>query len=123
VDGLQLDRCAHWGKCRDLALNRRVYGRPALRPWASGNAYYLGAGPLEKVVLALMRFPGLFEGEYYEDKLVGDVLVFEGVQLTPLATCAEIGIGPQSASSPLGSAQPAPSPLGPRAASRLGVSF
>jgi len=31
-------------------------------------------------VLALTRFPGLFDGEYYEDKLVGDVLVFEGVE-------------------------------------------
>jgi hypothetical protein len=46
-----------------------------------GGAYYLGPTPLEKIVIALTRYPGLFEGEYYEDKLIGDVLMFEGVEL------------------------------------------
>jgi hypothetical protein len=94
----QFDRCAHWGKCQDAALNRRVYGRPVLRPWANGAAYYLGPGPLEKVVFSLMRFPGLFEGEYYEDKLVGDVLVFENVALTPIKEFGEFGFSLSGAS-------------------------
>ena len=93
VANSQFDRCAHWGECQDPVMNRRVYGRPMLRPWANGKAYYLGPGPLEKVVFSLMRFPGLFEGEYYEDKLVGDVLVFESVALTPIKEFGEFGLG------------------------------
>lgn len=89
---LDHDRCLHWGECKDPALNRRVYGKPVLRPWANGSAYYLGAGPLEKVVMALIRFPGLFDGEYYEDKLVGDALVFEAVEPTFVNSYADFGL-------------------------------
>jgi hypothetical protein len=89
---LDHDRCLHWGKCNDAKLNHSVYGKPVLRPWANGAAYYLGAGPLEKVVLALTRFPGLFDGEYYEDKLVGDVLVFEGVEPKFINNYDEFGL-------------------------------
>lgn len=92
VGGLEHDRCLHWGLCLNQELNRRVYGRPMLRPWASGAAYYLGPRALDKVVLALMRFPGLFEGEYYEDKLVGDVLLFEGEDLAPLSGPGDFGL-------------------------------
>jgi len=93
VSSLDHDRCYHWGLCNDQGLNRRVYGRPVLRAWAAGGAYYLGAGPLEKVVISLLRFPGLFEGEYYDDKLIGDVLVFENVNLTPRHGYEEFGLG------------------------------
>jgi len=89
---LDHDRCQHWGQCQDQSLNRRVYGKPVLRPWACGGAYYLGAGPLEKVVLGLTRFPGLFDGEYFEDKLVGDVLVFEGVEPKFVDSYADFGL-------------------------------
>ncbi|WP_050476262.1 hypothetical protein [Herbaspirillum rhizosphaerae] len=89
---LDHDRCQHWGECRDPALNRRVYGKPVLRPWANGGAYYLGAGPLEKVVMALIRFPGLFDGEYYEDKLIGDALVFEAVEPKFVNSYADFGL-------------------------------
>lgn len=92
VSGATHDRNWHWGKCQDPALNTRTYGRPFWRQWAKGGAYYLGPGPLEKVVLALTRFPGLFEGEYYEDKLVGDVLMSEKVELRPLGGYEEFGL-------------------------------
>jgi hypothetical protein len=92
VSGVTHDRNWHWNKCEDPQLNRRSYGRPFLRQWAMGGAYYLGPGPLEKVVLALIRFPGLFEGEYYEDKLVGDVLAQEGVDLAPLQGYEAFGL-------------------------------
>ncbi|MDB5989676.1 MAG: hypothetical protein JWQ10_1079 [Herbaspirillum sp.] len=125
----QFDRCSHWGKCDDPAMNRRVYGRPVLRAWADGKAYYLGPGAVEKIVFSLMRFPGSFEGEFYEEKLVGDVLLFEGVALTPMANYAEFGLGIASVSSASRSlsqslslsASPtlSPSPLGSGAASRL----
>jgi hypothetical protein len=114
----QFDRCAHWGKCQDSAMNRRVYGRPALRPWAEGKAYYVGPGPLEKFVFALTRFPGLLDGEFYEDKLVGDVLSSEGVALTPMVNYSDIGLG-----TALQLPQPAKlsqSPLGAGVAGRLG---
>lgn len=89
---IEHDRCRHWGKCQDQSLNRRVYGRPFLRPWADGRAYYVGPGPLEKLVLASIRFPGIFEGEYYEDKLIGDTLVFEGVNLKSITGFDEFGL-------------------------------
>ncbi|WP_155835083.1 hypothetical protein [Herbaspirillum sp. RV1423] len=99
---LEHDRCMHWGLCLDQDLNRRVYGRPVLRAWASGGAYYLGPKPLEKVVLSLLRFPGLFEGEYYEDKLIGDVLVFEGEALNERKGYADFGLTlPGAAPAPL----------------------
>ena len=86
------DRCLHWGLCTSQDLNQRVYGRPVLRAWAAGGAYYLGPKPLEKIVLSLLKFPGLFEGEYYEDKLMGDVLVFEGENLSECKSYAEFGL-------------------------------
>lgn len=89
---LDHDRCQHWGQCNDHVLNRRVYGRPVLRPWANGGAYFLGAAPIEKIVMALIRFPGLFEGEYYEDKLMGDILVFEGVEPKFINSYADFGL-------------------------------
>ncbi|WP_235471256.1 hypothetical protein [Herbaspirillum hiltneri] len=106
VSSLDHDRCYHWGLCNDHDLNRRVYGRPVLRAWAAGGAYYLGPGPLEKVVISLLRFPGLFEGEYYDDKLIGDVLVFENVNLTPRHGYDEFGFGIAGAVAPAVNASP-----------------
>ena len=92
VSGVTHDRNWHWNKCKDPALNTRTYGRPYFRAWAMGGAYYLGPGPLEKIVLFLMRFPGMFEGEYFEDKLVGDVLHFEATPLEPLPSYEYLGM-------------------------------
>jgi len=92
VTSLSHDRCWHWNKCEDPVLNRRAYGKPFHRPWARGGAYYLGSGPLEKFVMATIRFPGLLEGEYYEDKLVGDVMALEGVPLGQLESERDFGL-------------------------------
>lgn len=92
VTTLQHDRCWHWDKCEDPEMKRRPYGKPFYHPWARGDAYYLGAGPLEKFVFATMRFPGLLEGEYYEDKLVGDVMALEGVELVQLQSERDFGL-------------------------------
>lgn len=86
------DRCRHWGKCEDPALNQRVYSRPYYRAWAEGDAYFMAAGVMQKLVLSLIRFPAQFEGEFYEDKLIGDVLMFEGVNLTALESYADMGM-------------------------------
>lgn len=117
VQNAQFDRCAHWGKCRDDALNRRVYGRPIIRPWAVGSAYYLGPAPLAKALFSLMRFPGLFDGEYYEDKLIGDVLVFENVQLKPVNSYAELGLAVAGTSA--SAMSPAPKPFSAERGSQL----
>lgn len=90
--GIEHDRCRHWGKCSDETLNHTTYSRPYYRAWAQGDAYFLGPGPLEKLVLSLTRFPAQFDGEYYEDKLIGDVLMFEGVSLSGFDEYAEIGM-------------------------------
>lgn len=119
--GLEHDRCFHWGLCDNAELNRRVYARPVLRAWAGGGALYLGPGPVEKVVHSLIRFPGLLEGEYFDDKLIGDVLVFEGVALVERGAYADFGLtigGVPAAASSVGSslqqspgaALPAPAP-------------
>ena len=110
--GAEHDRCWHWGLCLSQDLNKRVYGRPVLRPWAAGGAYYLGARALEKVILSLMRFPGLFEGEYYEDKLIGDVLVFEGEQLNDVGSYAAFGLSGTETGAAAGVQAPvAPAPV------------
>ncbi|HEY4074795.1 MAG TPA: hypothetical protein VGM52_16990 [Herbaspirillum sp.] len=115
VQTAQFDRCSHWGKCDDPAMNRKVYGRPVLQPWACGSAYYLGPGPLEKVVFSLLRFPGTFEGEFYEDKLIGDVLAYEGINLFAISSYAEFGLRAAGTTSPVDRPKPAtvsnPSPI------------
>lgn len=92
VSGTTHDRNWHWNKCQDKALNTISYGKPFWRHWAMGGAYYLGPGPLEKLVMTMMRFPGLFDGEYYEDKLVGDALMVEQVPLKELAGYEDFGL-------------------------------
>jgi hypothetical protein len=92
VTSLTHDRNWHWNKCEDPMLNRRTYGKPFFRPWARGGAYFLGAGPLETFVFATMRFPGLLDGEYYEDKMVGDVLGFDNVPLVHLESERDFGL-------------------------------
>lgn len=92
VSGTTHDRNWHWNKCQDPALNHVSYGKPFLRHWAMGGAYYLGPGPLEKLVMTMIRFPGLFDGEYYEDKLVGDALVLDKVELKSLAGYEDFGL-------------------------------
>lgn len=92
VSGTTHDRNWHWNKCQDKALNRVTYGKPFLRHWAMGGAYYLAPGPLARLASSLIRFPGLYESEYYEDKMVGDALFFEGVNLTPLKAYEEFGL-------------------------------
>jgi len=69
-----------------------VYSRPYCGPWAEGDAYYLGAGVMGKLVLSMIRFPAQFDGEYYADKLVGDALMFEGYTLMPITNYAELGL-------------------------------
>jgi hypothetical protein len=92
VSGVTHDRNWHWNKCQDPVLNVRTYGRPFFRAWAMGGAYYLGPGPLEKVVLFLARFPGILEGEYYEDKVIGDILYFEGTPLESFSSYQHLGM-------------------------------
>ncbi|MFL9924129.1 hypothetical protein PQR62_07630 [Herbaspirillum lusitanum] len=92
VSGTTHDRNWHWNKCQDPALNSRSYGKPFHRPWAMGGAYYLGPGPLGKLVVAMTRFPGLYDGEYYEDKLVGDMMVLEQVELQNLSGYEDFGL-------------------------------
>lgn len=96
--GGEHDRCRHWGKCEDNTLNSTPYSRPYYRSWAIGDAYFLAPGPLEKLVLSLTRFPAQFDGEYFEDKLVGDVLMFEGVSLHALQDYVDIGMSARMAS-------------------------
>lgn len=86
------DRCRHWGRCEDPQLNRLAYARPYYRPWATSDAIFLAPGPLGKLVMSMIRFPAQADGEYFEDKLIGDVLMFEGVGLTPLAEYADAGL-------------------------------
>lgn len=90
--GAEHDRCWHWHKCQDPALNTRVYGRPFYRPWAGGSAYFIGPKALEKLIISMIRFPAQVDGEYYEDKLVGDLLMFEGIPLHPIEDFEEMGL-------------------------------
>jgi hypothetical protein len=90
--GNEHDRCRHWGKCEDPVLNATPYARPYYRTWAEDNAYFLAPVPLEKIVLSFARFPAQFDGEYYEDKLIGDTLMFEGVNLQAQGTYTDMGL-------------------------------
>lgn len=97
TDGIQHDRCRHWGRCADEALNRRVYNKPFYRAWAAEDAYFLGAAAVRKLVLSMIRFPARFDGEYYEDKLIGDIMLFEGIELTGWQDYADLGLAQRQA--------------------------
>ncbi len=90
--GSEHDRCRHWGLCEDPVLNTLPYARPYYRTWAEEDAYFIPPMALEKLVMNLTRFPAQFDGEYYEDKLVGDTLMFEGIELSVQESLATMGL-------------------------------
>jgi Glycosyl transferase family 41/Galactosyltransferase/Glycosyl transferase family 2 len=79
VGGRALDRSWHWRKCRTPELNRRAYGKRCHGSWANGPFYFLSARALAAFAEANQRFPAEIDGEFYEDKFVGDTLRAEGI--------------------------------------------
>lgn len=83
LEGPDLDRIWHWGKCSSPEINARIYGGYHHGTWAGGTAYFLGARALRAFALATHRFPDLARNAIYEDRLVGDVLSMSGETLRP----------------------------------------
>lgn len=81
VSTLYHDRLWHFGKCQGPVPS--VYGKPVKAAWARGALYYLSPAALEKLVQDYLRFPGVLDGELYEDKAVGNVLFDNGIKLSP----------------------------------------
>lgn len=83
------DRLWHHGK---TSRPMGVYTRRFHGAWARGACYLLG--PLATALIAreVLRFPGEFACEYYEDKAVGDFLRGQGVKLSALSSDAQWGI-------------------------------
>ncbi len=83
LQGPDLDRIWHWGKCTDPELNAKIYGGRQGGNWAGGAAYFLGAEALKAFCLNTIRFPDLLQGALYEDTHVAHVLELAGVTLRP----------------------------------------
>lgn len=78
--GEKFDRCWHIGKCANpetLPYGRRYYG-----PWARGAIYALSPTAIECILREYLFYPGEMEGEYFEDKLVADMLRRCGIELS-----------------------------------------
>jgi GT2 family glycosyltransferase/2-polyprenyl-3-methyl-5-hydroxy-6-metoxy-1,4-benzoquinol methylase len=83
------DRCWHIGKTADATLG--PYARRFHGAWARGGAYLLGARAVDTIHREWALFPGEFDGEHFEDKMVGDFLRRAGIALEPLRT-EDLGI-------------------------------
>lgn len=83
LPGPDLDRIWHWGKCASPEMNARIHGGRHAGQFASGPAYYLGAGALRAFALSAIRFPDLLASAIYEDRYVADVLALGREVLTP----------------------------------------
>jgi hypothetical protein len=72
------DRCWHFGKCSSPVFNT-PYEKPFVGAWPDGPLYYLGPRAVEVLVRTYVRYPGIIEGEMFEDKLVADLLRSHGI--------------------------------------------
>jgi len=81
VGGTDCDRCWHVGK---TASPVPVYSRRVKGHWARGAAYVLSHRAAGLLTHEWLFYPGEFDGEPYEDKMVGDFLRRQGLTLTPL---------------------------------------
>jgi hypothetical protein len=83
LEGPDLDRIWHWGKCAAPEMNARVYGGRHDGNWAGGTAYFLGPHALRSFCLITLRFPDLLQGALYEDCHVAHVLKLAAIALRP----------------------------------------
>lgn len=83
LEGPDLDRIWHWGKCAAPEMNARIYGGLHAGNWAGGTAYFLGAGALRSFCLTTLRFPDLLQNALYEDRHVAYILELSGITLRP----------------------------------------
>ena len=90
VQGPMHDRMWHAGKCTQPAPD--AYGKPMRAAWARGALYALSGTALQRLAQYYMRFPGLLEGETYEDKAVGDFLHACDIPITPSPLEAALGL-------------------------------
>lgn len=80
VGDSNFNRCWHVGKRERLGDD--PYRRRFRGSWAAGPLYYLGPQAVELLVREYLFYPGEFDGEVFgfEDKVIGDVLGFHGLQ-------------------------------------------
>lgn len=68
------ERTWHFGKCENIELSRRPYGKRYPGPFAYGPFYFLSAKSIQAFASETIRFPDEILGHLYEDKFVGDTL-------------------------------------------------
>jgi hypothetical protein len=91
VEDILHDRIWHHGKCmRPVPF---IYGKPVKAHWARGALYYLSAYALGTLARHYLRFPGVIEGELYEDKAVSDILYENQIRLVPATLDLSLGLG------------------------------
>ena len=83
------DRLRHVGKT-SVALG--PYGRRFHGAWAHGGAYLLGSRAVVRLAREWLLFPAEFDGEYYEDKAIGDCLRRQGIALRALPSHEALGV-------------------------------
>ena len=68
-----LDRKWHFGKCNNIELNNLEYDGEYIAPYAAGGLGYILS---RKSIEILLKNKDMFynKNEYYEDKIVGDIL-------------------------------------------------
>jgi len=81
LEGPDLDRIWHWGKCSAPEVDARIYGGIHEGEWAGGTAYFLGSRALRWFALSCHRFPDLVRNAIYEDRLIGQIVALGGERL------------------------------------------
>jgi hypothetical protein len=86
----KFDRAWHIGKCESGSVP--PYGMRFRGRWASGPTYWLSARAVDALVREFLLYPGLTEGEWFEDKLVGDTLNRLGFVVTNFNVAQSYGL-------------------------------
>ena len=82
INSAAMGRTWHFDKCELPSLNRAPYSlMNQTRYCAGGYGYYLSRRSLNILFEHIYKYPGVFDGELYEDVLIGKLLSY--YQITP----------------------------------------
>ncbi len=79
--GYSIGRSWHFSKCESKSVDKTPYDLPFVARWCDGGSgYFLSRKSLEVLFEYMMKYPGCFRGELYEDVLVAKILYLNGIK-------------------------------------------
>ncbi|MGK7919729.1 MAG: tetratricopeptide repeat protein [Trichodesmium sp.] len=79
--GYSIGRSWHFSKCESKSIDKTPYDLPFVARWCDGGSgYFLSRKSLNILSEYMMKYPGCFRGELYEDVLVAKILYLNGIK-------------------------------------------